>query len=188
MARLFRRFLIASLPVLLLTGCYASPFCPQRRGYGYPLHCAIGDLFEDVAERQRLAADEAPRTAEQKNLIAQRKLRREKLLANAESGDVDAQWELYFRGYPPSNWPWLCRAAQNRHSLAQYTLGDHYEHGKSPLSRDYVQAHKWYNLADQSGHYAAASRRDQLAEKMTPAKIAEGERLAAEWTPESPCP
>ena len=57
------------------------------------------------------------------------------------------------------------------------------------VPQDYVQAHKWLNLA--------ASRttpgkledvrlaRDKLAEKMTALQVAEAQRLAREWRPKT---
>ena len=48
------------------------------------------------------------------------------------------------------------------------------------VSQDYIEAHKWMNLAATLEESAAA--RDRLAQKMTPAQIAEAERRAQEWT------
>ncbi len=62
-----------------------------------------------------------------------------------------------------------------------------YEKGQG-VPQDYVQAHMWYNLA--ASHFAPGSDRDRavknrdiIAEKMTPAQIAEAQRLAREWKP-----
>ena len=55
------------------------------------------------------------------------------------------------------------------------------------MPKDYVAAHKWFNLAAAGKTKLAAERaaegRDWLARKMTPAQIAEAERLVAEWDP-----
>ena len=54
------------------------------------------------------------------------------------------------------------------------------------VPQDYVRAHMWLNLAaaqDKSQYHFAAKARDELAAKMTPAQIAEAQRLAREWTP-----
>ena len=61
---------------------------------------------------------------------------------------------------------------------AQVLLGMLYD-----SDQDYVQAHKWYNLAAANGHEAGAVFREHLPEKMTPAKIAEAQKLAREWKP-----
>ena len=50
---------------------------------------------------------------------------------------------------------------------------------------DYVEAHKWYNLAasrvtgDTQKEYAETL--DALAKEMAPAQLAEAQRLAREW-------
>jgi TPR repeat protein len=68
-------------------------------------------------------------------------------------------------------------------------LGDMYRQGQG-VPQDYVQAHKWYNLAatiytNTEVHRDAAKARDSLAKRMTPAQIAEAQRLAREWKPSS---
>jgi hypothetical protein len=54
------------------------------------------------------------------------------------------------------------------------------------VTQDYVQAHMWYNLAVSKGHENATKNRDNVAKKMTPAQIAEAQRLAREWQPKKP--
>jgi hypothetical protein len=51
------------------------------------------------------------------------------------------------------------------------------------VPQDYVQAHMWFNLAGASGVAKALKNRDTVAAKMTPAQIAEAQRLAREWKP-----
>jgi hypothetical protein len=41
----------------------------------------------------------------------------------------------------------------------------------------------WYNLAAVQGEPRAAEARDALTKQMTPAQIAEAQRLAREWNP-----
>ena len=43
------------------------------------------------------------------------------------------------------------------------------------------QAHKWFNLGATSGDADAVKNRDIVASKMTPAQIAEAQRLASAW-------
>jgi uncharacterized protein len=45
------------------------------------------------------------------------------------------------------------------------------------VPQNFVQAHKWFQLAGSSLY------RDTLAAKMTPAQIAEAQKLAREWKP-----
>jgi TPR repeat protein len=51
------------------------------------------------------------------------------------------------------------------------------------VPHDFVQAHKWYNLAATNGDKPAAELRDALAKQMTPAQIAEAKQLARERKP-----
>jgi TPR repeat protein len=53
------------------------------------------------------------------------------------------------------------------------------------VPQDYVLAHMWFNLAARQGYPSAEDHRDTLAKKMTPAQIAEAQRLAREWKPKS---
>ena len=65
---------------------------------------------------------------------------------------------------------------------AQLVLGFMYELGQG-VPQDYVQAHKWWNLAAAKGDADAVKNRDIVAAKMTPAQIAEAQKLAREWQP-----
>jgi TPR repeat protein len=52
------------------------------------------------------------------------------------------------------------------------------------VPQDYVLAHMWFNLAAATGMVeTAAADRDMVAAKMTPAQIAEAQKLAREWKP-----
>ncbi len=51
------------------------------------------------------------------------------------------------------------------------------------VTQDYVRAHKWFNIAAARGYADAAKSRDMVAKLMTPAQIAEAQRLAREWKP-----
>ncbi len=72
--------------------------------------------------------------------------------------------------------------AQQGHAGAQYNLGQMYRKGQG-VPQDYVQAHMWVNLAATQGREDARKARDILAFQMTPAQIAEAQRLAREWKP-----
>ncbi len=73
-------------------------------------------------------------------------------------------------------------AADQGYAVAQNNLGIMYNKGLS-VTQDYVQAHMWYNLAAAKGLKIARENRDLLAMQMTPAQIAEAQRLAREWKP-----
>jgi len=58
------------------------------------------------------------------------------------------------------------------------------------VPRDYVQSYMWFTLAasrftasEQGNREMAGSNRDIAASKMTPAQIAEAQRLVREWKP-----
>lgn len=74
--------------------------------------------------------------------------------------------------------------AEQENPLAQFYLGALYQDGLG-VPQDYVQAHMWYNLAGTNGNQDAVEFRDRLAGKMTPAQIAEAQKLAREWKSKS---
>ena len=51
------------------------------------------------------------------------------------------------------------------------------------VPKDYVQAHKWFNLAASRGTPMGRKNREEIAAKMTPAQITEAQNLAREWKP-----
>ena len=75
---------------------------------------------------------------------------------------------------------WFRRAAERGEAPAQAKLGHIYEKGLS-VPQNNILAHMWLNLAALQGTEDAKSRRDIVAQRMTPAQIAEAERLAREW-------
>ncbi len=77
---------------------------------------------------------------------------------------------------------WHRKAADQGEALAQANLGFMYEDGTGVI-QDYLQALMWYNIAAARGDKIARKRRDRLAEKMTPAQVAEAQRLARKWKP-----
>ena len=77
---------------------------------------------------------------------------------------------------------WYRMAAEQGHAGAQNNLGVMYDKGEG-VTQDYVQAHIWYNLAAAQGEETARENRDLIAKKMTPAQVAEAQRLAREWKP-----
>ena len=76
---------------------------------------------------------------------------------------------------------WIRKAAEQGNADAQWGLGEKYENGEG-VPQDYAQAFVWYRkAADQNDLYV--KDRDALAAKMTPAQIAEAQRLARERKP-----
>ncbi|RMB04447.1 SEL1-like repeat protein [Eilatimonas milleporae] len=71
-------------------------------------------------------------------------------------------------------------AAENGKTDAFYDLGLLYSTGQG-VDRDYVQAHKWFNLAAINGLHRAAVDRGELARDMNVRDIAKAQRQAREW-------
>ena len=78
-----------------------------------------------------------------------------------------------------TEWQAAAAAGDGRGMLA---LGRAYVKGLG-VPQDYVEAHKWLNLAAARGDAQAAAERDALAQKMTVEEQAEARKLAREWRP-----
>ena len=108
----------------------------------------------------------------------------------AEQGDAMAQYNLgvmYDKGEgAPENDTeavrWYRLSAAQGLTQAQYNLGNMYGNGRGVPEND-VEAYKWWSLAAAQGHSSAARNRDIVRGKMTPAQVAEGQRLTAAWKP-----
>jgi TPR repeat protein len=64
-------------------------------------------------------------------------------------------------------------------AIAQHNLGVRYATGQG-VPQDYVYAHMWINLGAANGNELSAKARDIIAKEMTPAQIAEAQKLARE--------
>ncbi len=79
---------------------------------------------------------------------------------------------------------WFRQAADQGFARAQANLGLAYRDGEG-VPQNNILAHTWYNLAalrvtgEEQRKYAAT--REALAKQMTPAHLAEAQRLAREW-------
>ena len=108
----------------------------------------------------------------------------------AEQGDASAENNLgiiYFNGDgAPQDYAaalrWYRAAAEQGNTISQRNLGAMYYNGQG-VQQDFVQAHMWFNLAAARGEPDAAETRDMIASHMTPAQIAEAQKLAREWKP-----
>lgn len=83
---------------------------------------------------------------------------------------------------------WYRKTADQGHADAQNNLGFMYGAGQG-VPQDFVQAYLWSNLAaaalpDGDDRKRAVNGRDMVAARMTPAQLAEAQRLAREWKPE----
>ena len=104
------------------------------------------------------------------------------LLAGAlpVQADYDAGQRAWDAGHPDealSHWRAAAEADDRRAMLA---LGRLYRKGRG-APQNYVEAHKWLNLAASRGEEVAFEERDALAEKMTLAQVAVAQERAAAW-------
>ena len=76
---------------------------------------------------------------------------------------------------------WYRKAAEQGLVKAQLNLGVMYANGRG-APQDYVQAHM-VEPRSAEGDADATKNRDIVAAKMTPAQIAEAQKLAREWKP-----
>jgi len=111
----------------------------------------------------------------------------------ADKGSAPAQNRLasiyFWGGYgvpqdPAQAAQWYRKAGDQGNVLAQAHLGLMYEHGYG-VPKDPVMARMWLNLAVSHAPSLsmAVKLRNEVAAKMTPAQIAEAERLAQQWEP-----
>ncbi len=75
---------------------------------------------------------------------------------------------------------WTRKAAEQGDARGQTQLGIVYYLGRG-MPQDYVRGHMWFNLSAAQGNKDGAQGRDIIAKLMTPAQIAEAQRLAREW-------
>ena len=84
---------------------------------------------------------------------------------------------------------WLRMAAEEGNANAQCHLGNAYFYGDRGVSKDMVEAYKWYVLAASSGHEESIRYRNDLAHDLKPEQVADGQKRAAEFVPKkSPTP
>jgi hypothetical protein len=73
-------------------------------------------------------------------------------------------------------------AAEAGNRRAMLALGRLFVKGLG-TPQNYIDAHMWFNLAASRGEVAAITERDALAEKMTSANLAEAQKRASNWQP-----
>ena len=108
----------------------------------------------------------------------------------AAQGQAKAQFNLgtlYFNGEGvPKDYQqalrWFRLAADQGEALAQTKMAIIYDEGQG-VPQNIVQAYKWYSLAATNGDKPANELRNTIANQMTPAQIAEAQKLAQEWKP-----
>jgi TPR repeat protein len=102
----------------------------------------------------------------------------------AEKGNSEAQYKLgvmYDEGkgvaqdYQEAS-KWYRLSAEQGRLGAQYNLGVMYAQGQG-VAQDYVRSHMWLSLAAAQGFIEAQNDRDWLTQRMTPAQIAEAQKM-----------
>ncbi len=111
----------------------------------------------------------------------------------ADSGNAAAQWRLalLYRGGVgvaqdnAAALAWNRRAAARGLTVAQYGLGRAYERGDG-VRRDLMRAYAWYSMAAArfpagGNRDRSAARRDRVARRLTPSKLARAQQLVRDW-------
>jgi len=62
-----------------------------------------------------------------------------------------------------------------------FDLGVVYSTGSHGVDCDFIEAHKWFNIAAARGHEEAAFCRSDVSDEMTAREIAEAQRRARQW-------
>ena len=109
----------------------------------------------------------------------------------AEQGRAIAQYNLgwmYLNGLGvPRDYAkaakWYRMAAEQKEAEALISLGLMYARGDG-VPQDATEAQMWFSLVPPQGPKRAAEFRDNFAKRLTPAQLAEAQRLAREWTEE----
>jgi TPR repeat protein len=71
----------------------------------------------------------------------------------------------------PENWRWLCKAAADGNSAAQYTVAVRYRDGLPPVARNVGRAYRWFTAAVRNGLSAAAVARNDLQKSIPEADL-----------------
>ena len=112
----------------------------------------------------------------------------------ADQGDALAKYQLgkmYLSGHgvrqnDAEAFKWIQGSAELGYSKAQYHTGVMYKLGQG-VPENKVLAYMWFSVAVSRSYYPenrkATIARRTVADKMTPAEIAEAQRLAQEWAP-----
>ena len=98
------------------------------------------------------------------------------------AADYEAGRRAWDAGNPAEaldQWRAAAAAGDRRAMLA---LGRLYVRGLG-APQDYLEAHKWLNLAASRGEMEALEERDELAAKMTPRQVAAAQERASSWRP-----
>ena len=102
------------------------------------------------------------------------------VLSSAAQAEYEAGQAAWKAGRPAEALAQWLAAAKTEDARAMLALGRAYVKGLG-VPQDYVEAHKWLNLAAARGNVEAVAERDALAAKMTTEEQAEARRLVRSW-------
>ncbi len=102
------------------------------------------------------------------------------LLAAPAWADMDEAKAAYHQGDYATALRELRPLAERGDATAQAVLGVMYDKGQG-VPQNYIEAHKWYNLAATKGDKDAVKNRDIVAKKMTPTDVSKAQHLANDW-------
>jgi len=99
------------------------------------------------------------------------------------SGEVLADYYDGLRAFDSGNYTaaakeWFTSGSQGDVN-SQFRLAQLYEQGLG-IPQNFIEAHRWYNLAASQGHAEARTARDKLGVRLTPEQLGEAQRLASE--------
>ena len=101
--------------------------------------------------------------------------------AQADYEDGQRAWDAGRHSKALREWQASANAGDAKAMLA---LGRLYVQGLG-VPQNYVQAHMWFSLAASRGEAEAVTERDALAARMAPEQVAEAQKQAAAWQPQS---
>jgi len=94
--------------------------------------------------------------------------------------DIQDGFDAYKLGDYKTAFEKFMPLAEQGDATAQSNLGLMYFKGTG-VPQNYIEAHKWYNIAGANGEDSGRKNRDIIEKRMTPEQVAEAQRLAKEW-------
>jgi hypothetical protein len=79
---------------------------------------------------------------------------------------------------------WYLKAAMQGNAQAQSNLGVLYAKGEGGVPHDYIEADKWFRIAESGGIEKAKEQRDFVERFMTSAQLDEAQRRVRDWASE----
>ncbi len=104
------------------------------------------------------------------------------LFTQVALADFSSALESYQRGNLSKAAAEFKTLANHNDADAQYMLGYMYALGEG-VTQDYINAHKWLNIAASQGKDGARKARDRVAGRMSRSQITRAQQLARNWKP-----